>query len=68
MLFISKANINMKSKLGSTPLHIASKYNNKTMVKFFLERGADINILDSNNNTPLIYAVCSVIRLYLKCY
>ncbi|AUD40338.1 ankyrin repeat family protein [Flamingopox virus FGPVKD09] len=59
MLFISKANMNMTSKLGSTPLHIASKYNNQTMVKFFLERGADINILDSNDNTPLIYAACS---------
>ncbi|AAR83649.1 CNPV303 ankyrin repeat protein [Canarypox virus] len=56
MLLTSKANINMSTIYGSTPLHIAAKYKNNAMIKFLLERGADINVLDSKNNTPLFYS------------
>ncbi|QRI43020.1 ankyrin repeat protein [Cheloniid poxvirus 1] len=56
MLLTSKANINMSTKHGSTPLHIAVKYKNHIMVKFLLERGADINMLDYKDNTPIFYS------------
>ncbi|AYP74071.1 ankyrin repeat protein [Fowlpox virus] len=56
MLLTSKANINMSTKHGSTPLHIAVKYKNYIMVKFLLERGADINMLDYKDNTPIFYS------------
>ncbi|QRY19016.1 ORF-146 [Teiidae poxvirus 1] len=59
LLLKSKANINMMSLCGSTPLHIASKYNNDVMVKFLLEKGADLNVIDSYNNTPLFYSAYS---------
>ncbi|ARF02841.1 SWPV1-282 [Shearwaterpox virus] len=65
MLLTSKANINMSTKYGSTPLHIAVKYKNHSMVKFLLEKGADINVLDCKNNTPIFYA-CYYGNLYMS--
>ena len=41
---------------GMTPLLMAIKYNNEGFVEDFLTMGANINIRDYNDNTPLHYA------------
>ena len=44
---------------GATALHIAAMFGNTKIVNVLIEQGADINILDKANNTPLHYAVCT---------
>jgi ankyrin repeat protein len=41
---------------GETPLHIAVKNANRVMVKFLLDKGADVNVGDKYEATPLHFA------------
>ena len=45
--------INHKNKHGYTPLHICIKHSNYECVNILLKNGADPNIRDAMNNTPL---------------
>jgi hypothetical protein len=44
------------SEQGETPLHIAVKNANRVMVKFLLDKGADVNVGDKYEATPLHFA------------
>jgi ankyrin repeat protein len=43
--------------LGSNVLHVAARRNDADLVKFLLETGIDINVLDNNGQTALFYAI-----------
>jgi len=50
--------INDKDLDGKTPLNCATEYNvDPTIIKFLLDKGADVNQPDLFNETPLHYAV-----------
>lgn len=48
-----KADLDISSSEGDTPLHIAAGYGNLKLVQSFVEHGADINAKDENDQTPL---------------
>lgn len=52
-LLNSGADIQAKSKDGSTPLHIAAYYENTDGIQTLLGAGADIQALSKDGSTPL---------------
>ena len=44
---------------GRTALHLPAKLNRINVVKFLVNVGADINVMDNAGNTPLHYAAIS---------
>ncbi len=56
MLLEKGADINLRDRYGSTPLHYALYQKKKELAKFLIEQGADINAVTSTNATPLHYA------------
>ena len=50
------ADMNVHDKYGSTILTYWTYKNNLTMVKFFLDKGADHNGKDTDGRTPIFYA------------
>ncbi|KAG8187296.1 hypothetical protein JTE90_011669 [Oedothorax gibbosus] len=52
-----KININAKTSEGSTPLHIASYPLNRKNVELLLKAGADCNIKNNENKTPLYHSI-----------
>lgn len=50
------SNVNVKSALGVTPLHLAAQHDSIELVKLLIENGADKEIVDSDGKTPLYYA------------
>jgi len=57
-LLIEKGRIplNTLDQSGWSPLHLAAGHNNSVMALLLLDKGADVNIRDSNGNTPLAWA------------
>ena len=51
--------INTVNTLGITPLFNACSKGDEAMVKYLVERGADINRKDSSGKTPLYFAYSS---------
>ncbi len=63
--------INTKITTLGTPLLIACIFNNIEIAKYCLENGADVNVMDSSTDTPLI-ACCKkgnfeLIKLLVSC-
>jgi ankyrin repeat protein len=56
ILLKSKDSINVSDEYGWTPLHIAAMHNDLDMVKTLIYKGAHLNALDLNSNTPLALA------------
>lgn len=50
------ADVNFKSSLGQTALHLATKHNSYDLVKLLVENGANVNIEDSDGKSALYYA------------
>jgi len=63
-----KFNIDKQNQQGLTALHIASKMANISAVRYLIQKGADINIYNSNKFTPFVYACLSgnkrVVNIY----
>ena len=53
----TNADVNAKDALGRTPLGIAAEKGHAEVVKFLIENGAEVNITDSSDNTPLIFII-----------
>jgi ankyrin repeat protein len=51
------ANIDMKAKLGHTPLYSSTIFNNYDVFRYLIDNGADVNIRHSSGKTPLDVAV-----------
>ena len=49
--------VNIKDALGRTPLHIAAENGYEDVAILLAENGADVNITDTNGNTPLIFII-----------
>ncbi len=56
VLLDNKADINIKIKIGITPLMLASYYGNTDIVKFLLDNGAKVNVVAKNGDTALSIA------------
>jgi len=42
--------------VSATPLHVAALYGNTTLIKVFIDNGADVNALDVHDNKPIHHA------------
>jgi ankyrin repeat protein/predicted DNA-binding WGR domain protein len=56
-LFDYKVNFQAADKFGRTPLHYAAQLSCIKLCGILLEKGADINVQDSNGLTPIVKAV-----------
>ena len=45
-----------KNAEGRTPLHYAAMCQDANIIKMMIDAGADVDVLDENNCTPLHYA------------
>ena len=52
MLASHKADINVKNKLGQTPLHVAYKHGRSENVIWLIANGADTSVKDNDGNVP----------------
>ena len=52
--------LNEQDEKGFSPLHIAVYHSRERVVKYLVDLGADINIKDNNNLTPLLFALLAV--------
>lgn len=50
-------NLNILSKSGLSPLHVAAIENRLNILEYLIENRADINIFSNENKTPLDYAI-----------
>ncbi|KAJ2162713.1 hypothetical protein GGF46_000438 [Coemansia sp. RSA 552] len=48
-----KTKVDAKDKNGYTPLHAAASWGHTDLLRFLLDSGADVNITDSDGDTPL---------------
>jgi ankyrin repeat protein len=53
MLIKAKSDINLQDEEGDTPLHLAYKKNNPEIIKLLLESGANPELQNKNNLTPI---------------
>ena len=49
-------NINKFDNLGSSALHYAAKFSDKSVIELLLETGMSVNVTDYDNKTPLLWA------------
>ena len=52
--------VTLSDNKGDTPLHVASKMQNAVMVKFLLSKGADPNVINNKQDTPLLCVIYHV--------
>jgi ankyrin repeat protein len=56
LLLLKKIDVNSKGYFGYTPLHTAALQGNKDMIEMLLKNGADPNMVNVHNETPLALA------------
>lgn len=52
----NKQSINQKNIGGATALHLSARMDNLEITKILVENGADVNVVDNENMTPLMRA------------
>jgi ankyrin repeat protein len=45
--------VNIRDKLGRSPLHLAVEYRHLTVIKILVERKADVNLVDKKGHAPI---------------
>jgi len=55
-LIAQGVDLNIKNRLGNTPLHIAIRDKNEEIVRMLVENGADIFAVNADNESPLDWA------------
>lgn len=59
-LLVSRgADINSRTRTGTTPLHTAVFYGHLPVVEYLVSRGADINAQSASGATPLVLAIAA---------
>ncbi len=56
-MFLFKPRINLPREDGKTILFDVITENNIELIKVFINAGADLNVLDNKNNSPLSYMI-----------
>ena len=64
LLLFYSADINARSHVGETALHIAARYGCTHVVRVLIERGADVSIVNQNGHTAL--DVCARVPYILR--
>jgi len=59
MLIALKANLNIKNKLGETPIHLAVQGRNLDNIETLLSQGVDLTIPTNKGETPMFYAMAT---------
>ena len=59
MLIALKANLNIKNKLGETPIHFAVRSRNLDNIATLLSQGVDLTIPTAKGETPMFYAMAT---------
>jgi len=57
LLISEGADINMRNRMGWTPLHTAIRSNRQAVTEFLIAKGADVNAKDNSGQTALLAAV-----------
>ena len=57
LLLDNGANINVKDKIGASPLHRAAQRGQVKLVKYLIDKGADIEAKNNSGSTPLNFAI-----------
>lgn len=67
---IRPANVNVVGYLGYAPLHLAARHGQEEAVTFLLSDilSANVNVLDSDNMTPLHHASAKLYKFTLRKY
>jgi len=55
--------LNSKNARQSTPLHVAAAYDNEIIAKYLIEKSSDIDAINGNFYTPLMFAGINVTKL-----
>ena len=66
MLLDAKANVNARSTLGSTPLHVAAQNDSTAIAELLVARGADLDAVDTSGYSALPRAKPGVQAVLLK--
>jgi len=57
MLIANNANVNIQNKKGKAAIHLACFFNREEMVIDLVSAGSDLDLKDSDNQTPLSTAI-----------
>jgi serine/threonine protein kinase len=56
LVLIDGVNLNARTSMNRTPLHLACIHNHYKVVVLLVKSGAKVDLVDNDNNTPLHYA------------
>ncbi|MGP1454976.1 MAG: ankyrin repeat domain-containing protein [Treponema sp.] len=57
MWLVTEQTVRATDNVGNTPLHYAAEWNLPQLMYYIIQKGGDINAVNSNNETPLFSAV-----------
>ncbi len=63
---VSGCDVNAADRYACTPLNVAAKQGNTTVVGELIKAGADINKTNSNKTTPILGKILSILFLRIN--